>query len=58
MILALGWIGTLAPHSDRRISSIISPEDRVAAAAEVRMRKLHLVRPDLINYPLSIEVYC
>ena len=25
---------------------------------EVRLRKLHLVRPDLIPYPLAYEVYC
>jgi hypothetical protein len=25
---------------------------------EVRLRKLHLVRPDLIPYPISFEVYC
>jgi hypothetical protein len=25
---------------------------------EVRLRKLHLVRPDLIPYPLEIEVIC
>jgi hypothetical protein len=25
---------------------------------EVRLRKLHLVRPDLIQYPLAFEVYC
>jgi hypothetical protein len=25
---------------------------------EVRLRKLHLVRPDLIPYPLAIETYC
>ena len=25
---------------------------------EVRLRKLHLVRPDLIQYPLSYDVYC
>ncbi|MBC8107008.1 MAG: hypothetical protein H7Z14_10500 [Anaerolineae bacterium] len=24
----------------------------------IRLRKLHLVRPDLIPYPLSLEVYC
>ena len=24
----------------------------------VRIRKLHLVRPDLIQYPISFEVYC
>jgi hypothetical protein len=25
---------------------------------EVRLRKLHLVRPDLIPYPIETEVYC
>ena len=25
---------------------------------EVRLRKLHLVRPDLIQYPLSYDIYC
>ncbi len=25
---------------------------------EVRMRRLHLMRPDLIPYPLDIEVVC
>ena len=25
---------------------------------EVRLRKLHLVRPDLIPYPLAYDVYC
>ena len=25
---------------------------------EVRLRKLHLVRPDLLQYPLSYDVYC
>jgi hypothetical protein len=25
---------------------------------EVRMRKLHLVRPDLLQYPIAYEVYC
>ena len=25
---------------------------------EVRMRKLHLVRPELLPYPLAYEIYC
>ena len=28
------------------------------AASEVRLRKLHLVRPDLIPYPIAYEVCC
>lgn len=30
----------------------------MAAREQVRLRKLHLVRPDLIPYPISFEVYC
>ena len=29
-----------------------------AAKGETRLRKLHLVRPDLIPYPIAFEVYC
>ena len=39
----------------------VSPEsgDEVASVRrEVRLRKLHLVRPDLIQYPLSVDVFC
>ncbi len=25
---------------------------------EVRLRKLHLARPDLIPYPIETEIYC
>ena len=25
---------------------------------EVRLRKLHLVRPDLIPYPVAYDIYC
>lgn len=28
------------------------------AGTEVRLRKLHLVRPDLIPYPIAYEVIC
>lgn len=28
------------------------------ATIEVRLRKLHLVRPDLIPYPIAYEVVC
>ena len=43
-----------APHA-------VSPEsgDELASVRrEVRLRKLHLVRPDLIQYPLSVDVFC
>ena len=35
------------------------PVDSAAAGVEVRaLRKLHLVRPDLIPYPIAYEVCC
>ncbi|HVT82230.1 MAG TPA: hypothetical protein VHM90_16425 [Phycisphaerae bacterium] len=36
---------------------MIQPE-LARAPFEVRLRKLHLVRPDLIPYPIFFEVYC
>jgi hypothetical protein len=33
-------------------------QEAVAAFPEVRLRKLHLVRPDLIPYPIAYEVVC
>ena len=33
--------------------------DEVADIAETgRLRKLHLVRPDLIPYPVAYDIYC
>jgi hypothetical protein len=36
----------------------LAPEAIASYHPEVRLRKLHLVRPDLIHYPLSVEVIC
>jgi hypothetical protein len=36
----------------------VAPEQPMAHYIEVRLRKLHLVRPDLIPYPIAFEVYC
>jgi hypothetical protein len=38
--------------------STVTFEQMVRNYPEVRLRKLHLVRPDLIPYPLMFEVYC
>lgn len=36
-----------------------APADLLAALPpEVRLRKLHLVRPDLIPYPIAYDIYC
>ena len=34
------------------------PRRAAESASTVRLRKLHLVRPDLIPYPLAYSVYC
>lgn len=37
-----------------------APADSLAQRLypEVRLRKLHLVRPDLIPFPIDFDVYC
>jgi hypothetical protein len=42
---------------DRRESQP-TPDGLAKLSSEVRLRKLHLVRPDLIGYPIVFEVYC
>lgn len=37
-------------------NAIVAPQ--IANRHEVRLRKLHLVRPDLIPYPIAYEVHC
>jgi len=47
--------GDVASESSLRII----PQDPTAKlTSEVRLRKLHLVRPDLIGYPIVFEIYC
>ena len=44
-------VSTVAPQAADR--------DSIAGLRpETRLRKLHLVRPDLIPYPIAYEVYC
>lgn len=45
-----------APGSPAAIAPDENPTARLSP--EVRLRKLHLVRPDLIPYPLAVDVYC
>ena len=35
-----------------------APNGAQVSRYEVRLRKLHLVRPDLIPYPIHYDVYC
>ena len=56
MLTSAGMIPP-APSSARTPADFPAPGDTVARH-EVRLRKLHLVRPDLIPYPIHYDVYC
>jgi hypothetical protein len=60
-LVVLGMVVSLAPPPGDRCNlphpHAVSPSDPSDAAAQVRLRKLHLVRPDLIPFPISFEVY-
>jgi hypothetical protein len=51
--------GMIPPaHSAARTPADPSAPGDAQARYEVRLRKLHLVRPDLIPYPIHYDVYC
>ncbi len=56
LLVVCALSGSLPASDSPRIGATNSPHP--TAAAEVRLRKLHLVRPDLIPYPIAYEVYC
>lgn len=48
-----------AGHSASPAADLPAAGEEIAAMRpEGRLRKLHLVRPDLIPYPIAYEVYC
>jgi hypothetical protein len=56
LLLAVASLGMLPPSTG---SAPAAGNDAVAGIRpETRLRKLHLVRPDLIPYPIAYEVYC
>ena len=59
--LAFAALGMLLLTGSDRPAGTAEASDAPAVVArihEVRLRKLHLVRPDLIPYPLAREVFC
>ena len=45
-------------NSVERFETASPPAELAALPPRSKMRKLHLVRPDLIPYPIVFEVYC
>ena len=57
--LALVLLATAAPAPVPAAKPALpAGETPTANKTEPRLRKLHLVRPDLIPYPIAYEVYC
>ena len=65
-LIALGFVVSMlaAPVGLRGDNTARAPQKPSAAAQvagrliEVRLRRLHLVRPDLIPYPIAYELIC
>lgn len=57
MILAATLLGGVLSGSSQVVTAPSDSGD-LAYLPEVRLRKLHLVRPDLIHYPLHYAVFC
>jgi hypothetical protein len=60
ILLSVGMIPPTNPEAGTPSSKIQGTQAPEGAEAkiEVRLRKLHLVRPDLIPYPIHYDVYC
>lgn len=58
LLIAVALIGetVLQPMIDH--PKIASCSATLLFKPATRIRKLHLVRPDLIPYPLAMEIYC
>ena len=52
--MVLGVLAVLAAAGP----SSPQPQNPTAEAPMVRLRKIHLVRPDLIPYPIALSIYC
>jgi hypothetical protein len=51
-------ITLMPPPSHGEAKATSTGESASVSNSEVRLRKLHLVRPDLIPYPIAYEVCC
>ena len=51
-------LSATAPTPSTSTSAADRNSEQAGIRTEVRLRKLHLVRPDLIPYPIAYEVCC
>lgn len=59
VLLVLTAVTSISPATTqaRPTASESASLDSIVRAPEVKLRKLHLVRPDLIPFPIYFEVY-
>lgn len=67
-VIVIGFAGSTTEAENPRVDSPLKSNrsaESVAGAAEVlanptsiKLRRLHLVRPDLLPYPIQLDVYC
>jgi hypothetical protein len=58
LVAILLSVGMIPPGSSAGKAGSEIQGEGAEARIEVRLRKLHLVRPDLIPYPIHYDVYC
>ena len=59
MALLIALTSSITPLPQQDVRGGSPTDDAIASLRpEVRLRKLHLVRPDLIPYPIAYEVCC
>jgi hypothetical protein len=59
LVLVCVLASSFGPTQGPATRDVVAPTDDAIARTEVRaLRKLHLVRPDLIPYPIAYEVCC
>lgn len=57
-VLLLACAGPTSPRPAAAPAPLDGEAEMAAVKNQTRLRKLHLVRPDLIPYPIAFEVYC
>lgn len=58
LLLTLAWLVSVPKDSVAKVPASVDQMELAKSPFEVRLRKLHLVRPDLIPYPIYFDVYC
>jgi len=68
MLSGVATLLAAAPHAPHAVptpaaaadTTVATTDNRVAELRplEVRIRKLHVVRPDLLRFPMQYDIYC